>query len=62
MVFGNGQEAGAAIVSHPKIRAISFTGSTIVGNYIQEASAAQCKKLSLEVSFSLESNWIDLGR
>ena len=52
MVFGSGKEAGAAIVSHPKIRAISFTGSTIVGNYIQEASAAQCKKLSLEVSSS----------
>ena len=49
MVFGSGPEVGAEIIVHPKIRAISFTGSTTVGHYIQEKTAPLCKKLSLEV-------------
>lgn len=49
MVFGDGKNAGSAIVTHPSVRAISFTGSTVVGHYIQEKVAKMCKKLSLEV-------------
>lgn len=49
MVFGDGKNAGSAVVSHPSIRAISFTGSTVVGHNIQEETANLCKKLSLEV-------------
>lgn len=49
MVFGSGPEVGAEIIVHPKIRAISFTGSTTVGHYIQEKTAPLCKKLSLEL-------------
>ena len=55
MVFGDGKNAGSAVVSHPSIRAISFTGSTVIGHYIQEQTANLCKKLSLEV---LQSNLI----
>ena len=51
MVFGTGAKAGSAIVQHPKIKALSFTGSTGVGKYIQEKSAPFIKKLSLEVEF-----------
>ena len=36
MVFGTGVGCGAAIVEHPKIKLISFTGSTGIGKYIQE--------------------------
>jgi len=49
MVFGTGKNAGAAIVQHPKINLLSFTGSTAVGKYIQEKSAQHMKKLSLEL-------------
>lgn len=51
MVFGTGKNAGAAIVQHPKINLLSFTGSTAVGKYIQEKSAQHMKKLSLEVKY-----------
>ena len=55
MVFGTGAKAGAAIVQHPKIKALSFTGSTGVGKYIQEKSAPFIKKLSLEVFLAVYS-------
>lgn len=57
MVFGDGKHAGSAIVSHPSVRAISFTGSTVVGHYIQEHVAKQCKKLSLEVCLMRSSSF-----
>lgn len=50
MVFGTGKDAGSAIVEHPDVKLISFTGSTPVGKLIQEKSSAHVKKLSLEVS------------
>ena len=55
MVFGTGKNAGAAIVEHPKINLLSFTGSTAVGKYIQEKSAQHIKKLSLEVHFAVHA-------
>lgn len=42
-------ETGAAIVNHPKIDKIAFTGSTAVGKYIQKAVAGTSKKLTLEL-------------
>lgn len=42
-------ETGAAIVNHPKIDKIAFTGSTTVGKYIQKAIAGTSKKLTLEL-------------
>lgn len=49
MVFGTGKDAGSAIVEHPDVKLISFTGSTPVGKLIQEKSSAHVKKLSLEL-------------
>ncbi len=41
--------AGSAIVTHPKIKAISFTGGTKTGETISREAAPQFKKLSLEL-------------
>jgi len=49
IVHGYGPEAGAAIVEHPSIRAISFTGSTATGEYIARTAGPRFKKLSLEL-------------
>lgn len=48
-MFGTGPKAGEAIVSHPDVPLISFTGSTLTGQLIMERSAPRCKKLSLEL-------------
>ena len=50
MVFGVGPKCGAALVQHPDVPIISFTGSTATGRYIMENSAPYFKKLSLEVT------------
>ncbi len=49
IVHGLGPKAGEAIVRHPKIRAISFTGSTRAGAEIARIAAPMFKKLSLEL-------------
>lgn len=49
IVHGRGPAAGQAIIDHPQIRAISFTGSTATGARIAAAAAAQFKKVSLEM-------------
>ncbi len=49
IVHGLGPEAGEAIVSHPRIRAVSFTGSTAVGRRIAGIAAPMLKKVSLEL-------------
>jgi aldehyde dehydrogenase (NAD+) len=48
IVTGHG-ETGAAIVEHPDVRKIAFTGSTEVGRIIRRATAGSGKKLSLEL-------------
>ncbi len=48
IVTGDGS-TGAAIVEHPDIAKIAFTGSTEVGRIIRKATAASDKKLSLEL-------------
>ncbi|XP_071961805.1 2-aminomuconic semialdehyde dehydrogenase-like isoform X2 [Antedon mediterranea] len=48
-VYGTGPKAGDAIVRHPDIPIISFTGGTVTAQKIIEASAPYCKKLSLEL-------------
>ncbi len=47
IVHGYGSEAGEPLVSHPDVRAISFTGSTATGNRI--VKAAGLKKFSMEL-------------
>ncbi|HKG22648.1 MAG TPA: aldehyde dehydrogenase family protein, partial [Blastocatellia bacterium] len=49
VVSGRGEEAGAALVDHPKVRLISFTGSTDVGRTVGQAAAASDKICSLEM-------------
>ena len=49
IVFGVGPRAGEAIIAHPDVAVVSFTGSTAVGERIQMVSAPFCRKLSLEV-------------
>jgi aldehyde dehydrogenase (NAD+) len=48
VVNGDGR-TGAAIVEHPGIDKIAFTGSTEVGRMIRKATAGTSKKLSLEL-------------
>jgi aldehyde dehydrogenase (NAD+) len=49
IVPGYGDPAGWAIATHPRIRKLSFTGSTAVGRRLVEASAASLKRLQLEL-------------
>ena len=49
IVHGLGPRAGEAIVRHPKIKAVSFTGSTRAGAEIARIAAPMFKKLSLEL-------------
>ncbi|MFM2349721.1 MAG: hypothetical protein RIR04_687, partial [Pseudomonadota bacterium] len=48
IVTGDG-ETGAALVSHPDVAKIAFTGSTSVGRKIREATAGTGKALTLEL-------------
>jgi acyl-CoA reductase-like NAD-dependent aldehyde dehydrogenase len=49
IVPGYGASAGWAIATHPRIRKLSFTGSTAVGRKLVEASATSLKRLQLEL-------------
>lgn len=49
IVHGLGSKAGQAIVEHPKVKAISFTGGTNTGKKIAAVAAPAFKKLSLEL-------------
>ncbi len=48
IVHGRGEKAGAAIVSHSDVPAISFTGGTDTGATIARTAAPMFKRLSLE--------------
>jgi aminomuconate-semialdehyde/2-hydroxymuconate-6-semialdehyde dehydrogenase len=49
IVHGLGAKAGAAIVSHRDVKAVSFTGGTKTGEWIARTAAPMFKKLSLEL-------------
>jgi acyl-CoA reductase-like NAD-dependent aldehyde dehydrogenase len=49
VVPGFGEEAGAALVAHPDVDAIAFTGSTEVGRVVARSAADTLKKVSLEL-------------
>src|SRR4051794_19256910 len=49
IVHGLGSKAGAAIIGHQKVSAISFTGGTKTGAEIARIAAPVFKKLSLEL-------------
>jgi phenylacetaldehyde dehydrogenase len=49
IVTGFGATAGAALVAHPGVDKISFTGSTEVGRQIGASAAARMKRFTLEL-------------
>lgn len=46
---GYGPTAGAALVAHPKVDKIAFTGSTVVGKLISKMASETLKRVSLEL-------------
>lgn len=60
---GSGSLVGEALVNHPLVRKVSFTGSTEVGRRIMEQAARDLKRLSLELGGKspnivfADSNW-----
>jgi betaine-aldehyde dehydrogenase len=49
VVPGPGPGCGSALVEHPLVRKISFTGSTATGTWIMKAAADTMKRVSLEL-------------
>jgi aldehyde dehydrogenase (NAD+) len=49
LVHGGGNEVGMAIVRHPDVDLISFTGSTAVGKVISREASDTLKRVSLEM-------------
>jgi aldehyde dehydrogenase (NAD+) len=49
VVTGPGDPAGQALISHPMVDKLSFTGSRAVGQKVMMAAAAGCKRVSLEL-------------
>lgn len=49
VVSGFGPEIGRALVTHPKVRKVSFTGSTETGRQIMADAAGHLARLSLEL-------------
>ncbi len=49
ILHGDGKNCGSEMVSHPKVKAISFTGSTKAGENIASIAAPKFKKISLEL-------------
>ncbi len=52
VVTGRGSEIGDALVGHPDVRRIAFTGSTGVGRHVAAVAASQLARLSLELGGS----------
>lgn len=49
LVHGGGGTVGNAIVEHPDVRVISFTGSSEIGKSINSTAGAKLKRVSLEL-------------
>src|SRR5690606_14216872 len=49
VIHGRGPEVGEPLVTHPQVKAVSFTGSTAVGRRIAGLAAPLLKKVSLEL-------------
>jgi acyl-CoA reductase-like NAD-dependent aldehyde dehydrogenase len=49
VVQGRGETVGAALVAHPEVDAITFTGSNQTGRAIQAGAAARAKRVTLEL-------------
>jgi aminobutyraldehyde dehydrogenase len=49
IVFGRGASVGSPLVTHPKVRMVSLTGSVATGSNIIASSAATVKRLHMEL-------------
>lgn len=49
LVIGRGSEIGPVMIDHPKVNAISFTGSVLTGRSVAEGCARTMKKVQLEM-------------
>jgi alpha-ketoglutaric semialdehyde dehydrogenase len=49
LVHGRGEEVGAALVRHPDVKLVSFTGSASVGREVASVCGQQLKRVSLEL-------------
>src|SRR4029077_1828741 len=49
VVVGRGSEVGTPLVRHPKVVAISFTGSVEVGREVRDEATARGKRVQLEL-------------
>lgn len=49
VVTGSGSEVGEAIITHPLVRKVAFTGSTEVGARVMQLAANDIKRVSLEL-------------
>lgn len=49
VVLGTGMETGAALVRHPEIQKISFTGSVETGKRVYAEAATQLKQVTMEL-------------
>lgn len=49
VVFGSGSDVGTAMIEHPDVKVISFTGSTDTGSKVAELGGRHLKKVSLEM-------------
>lgn len=49
ILFGRGASVGAPLVEHPKVRMVSLTGSIATGSQIISSTAAQVKRLHMEL-------------
>jgi succinate-semialdehyde dehydrogenase/glutarate-semialdehyde dehydrogenase len=52
VVTGRGAEIGDALVGHPDVRRIAFTGSTEVGRHVMSVGGPQLKRITLELGGS----------
>jgi acyl-CoA reductase-like NAD-dependent aldehyde dehydrogenase len=65
VITGTGPEAGEALVTHPDVRKVAFTGSTKTGERIMELASKGTKRLTLELGGSdplIICEDADLGR
>ena len=49
LVIGKSSRIGEEFTSHPKIKKITFTGSTAVGKHLMKAASQQVKRVSMEL-------------
>lgn len=61
ILHGTGSQVGDAIVRHPKIKAISFTGGTKTGEYIAQTAGPMFKKLSLELGVKMLTSSLQIA-